>query len=141
MVIAKDNKKLSIKVVGYEFLDAKSEDTGYDYDANWLNCEICYTEGTKEKKYIAPCILTDELETLLFMLKELRDGKSDSYLSNFVESYLIIAVDRAGEDFLFTAKFVDDTNTMYSVTSVVDKKRIDEIISDLQKDMIAFPRR
>ena len=141
MIIAKDNKKLSIRVVGYEFPDAKSEDAGYDYDANWLNCEVCYTEGEKERKYIAPCILTDELETLLFMLKELRDGKSDSYLSNFVESYLIIAVDRAGEDFLFTAKFVDDTNTMYSVTSVVDKKRISEIISDLQKDMIAFPKR
>ena len=141
MIIAKEDKKLSIRVVGYEFPDAKPEDAGYDYDANWLNCEVCYTEGTKEKKYIAPCILTDELETLLFMLKALRDGKSDSYLSNFVESYLIIAVDRAGEGFLFTAKFVDDTNTMYSVTSVVDKKRIGEIISDLQKDMITFPRR
>ena len=141
MIIAKDNKKLSIRVVGYEFPDAKPDGNGFDYDANWLNCEVCYTEGEKERKYIAPCILTDELETLLFMLKELRDGKSDSYLSNFVESYLIIAVDRAGENFLFTAKFVDDTNTMYSVTSVVDKKRIGEIISDLQKDMIAFPKR
>ena len=141
MIITKDNKKLSIKVVGYEFPDAKPDGNGFDYDANWLNCEVCYTEGKKEKKYIAPCILTDELETIVFMLEELRDGKSDSYLSNFVESYLIIAVDRAGENFLFTVKFINDTNTVYSVTSVVDKKRIGEIISDLQKDMITFPRR
>ena len=141
MVIAKDNKKLSIKVIGYEFPDAKTDGVGYDYDANWLNCEVCYTEGEKEKKYIAPCILTDELETLLFMLKELRDGKSDSYLSNFVESYLIIAVDRAGENFLFTVKFIDDTNTMHSVTSVVDEKRMSEIINDLKEDMTIFPRR
>ena len=141
MIIAKEDKKLSIRVVGYEFPDAKSEDAGYDYDANWLNCEICYTEGTKEKKYIAPCILTDELETIVFMLEELRDGKCDSYLSNFVESYLIIAVDRAGENFLFTAKFIDDTNTMHSVTSVVDEKRMSEIINDLKEYMTTFPRR
>ena len=49
MIIAKEDKKLSIKVVGYEFPDAKPDVNGFDYDANWLNCEICYTEGKTER--------------------------------------------------------------------------------------------
>lgn len=141
MIIANKDKKLSIKVVGYEFPDAKSEDAGYDYDANWLNCEVCYTEGEKERKYIAPCILTDELTSLISAMEELSAGKRDSYMSNFVESYLIIAIDKAGNNFLFTIKFIDDNSEMYSVTSVVDEKRIKEIIKDLNEDKKAFPQR
>lgn len=141
MIIANKDKKLSIKVVGYEFPDAKSEGAGYDYDANWLNCEVCYTEGEKERKYIAPCILTDELATLISALEELSAGKRDNYMSNFVESYLIIAIDRACDNFLFTIKFIDDNSEMYSITSVVDEKRIKEIIKDLRKDKETFPER
>ena len=141
MIIAKEDKKLSIRVVGYEFPDAKSEDAGYDYDANWLNCEVCYTEGEKERKYIVPCILTDELASLISAMKELSAGKRDSYMSNFIESYLIIAIDRAGDNFLFTIKFIDDNSEMYSVTSVVDEKRIKEIIKDLNEYKRTFPQR
>ena len=141
MIIANKDKKLSIKVVGYEFPDAKPEDAGYDYDANWLNCEVCYTEGERERKYIAPCILTDELATLISAMEELSAGETDSYMSNFVESYLIIAVDRAGNNFLFTVKFIDDNHDVYSVTSVMDEKRINEIMKDLRKDKEAFPQR
>ena len=141
MIITNKDKKLSIKVVGYEFPDTKPEDAGYDYDANWLNCEVCYTEGEKERKYIAPCILTDELASLISALEELSTGKRDSYMSKFVESYLIIAIDRAGDNFLFTIKFIDDNSEMYSVTSVVDKKRIKEIIKDLNEDKKTFPQR
>jgi hypothetical protein len=141
MIITNKDKKLSIKVVGYEFPDAKPEDAGYDYDANWLNCEVCYTEGEKEGKYIAPCILTDELASLISALEELSTGKRDSYMSNFVESYLIIAIDRAGDNFLFTIKFIDDNSEMYSVTSVVGEKRIKEIIKDLNEDKKTFPQK
>ena len=141
MIIANKDKKLSIRVVGYEFPDAKPEDAGYDYDANWLNCEVCYTEGEKERKYIAPCILTDELAGLISAMEELSVGKRDSYMSNFVESYLIIAIDKAGDNFLFTIKFIDDNSEMYSVTSVVGEKRIKEIIKDLNEDKRAFPQR
>ena len=141
MIITNKDKKLSIKVVGYEFPDTKPEDAGYDYDANWLNCEVCYTEGEKERKYIAPCILTDELASLISAMEELSAGERDSYMSNFVESYLIIAIDKAGDNFLFTIKFFDDNSEMYSVTSVVDKKRIKEIIKDLNEDKKTFPQR
>lgn len=141
MIITNKDKKLSIKVVGYEFPDAKPEDAGYDYDANWLNCEVCCAEGERERKYIVPCILTDELASIISAMEELSAGKRDSYMSNFIESYLIIAIDRAGDNFLFTIKFIDDNSEMYSVTSVVDEKRIKEIIKDLNEYKRTLPQR
>ena len=101
MRIIENNKELSFNICGYQFKQMKSTITEYNYDANWLNCEIEYFENGSRYVYTDSCLLTNELEELIFALSKIIKGEESSYISAFMEPYLKIAIAKVENKMLF----------------------------------------
>ena len=109
MLIEENNKSLRFNVIGYQFPDLHSTKNDYNYDANWLTCEINYFDGENNHNYENPCLLTCEFEELIKALSDILDGEPGGYISEFMEPYLQISISKADDKVMFVIHFVYDT--------------------------------
>ena len=145
MRIIENNKELSFNICGYQFKQMKSTITEYNYDANWLNCEIEYFENGSRYVYTDSCLLTYELEELIFALSKIIKGKESSYISAFMEPYLKIAIAKVENKMLFIVNFVYDTLDgiwkTRKIASVVEVEHAVQILNELKELQRKYPER
>ena len=132
MRILSKNKIMDFSIIGYQFPDYIVSNEGYDYDANWLLCEIKYAEGDYNQVYRDACLLTYELKELTKAMENILNKEDDAYISEFMEPYLKFAIARAEEKVVFTIRYVYDT------TDGRWKERIVSAVMDEVAAMHAF---
>ena len=86
--------QLSISIDSYQYKYLESKPGEFDYDANWLNVAVTYTDTGKEQLSVDPCLLTTELNQVTAEFERIVGGDENSYISNFLEPYLTIAFSR-----------------------------------------------
>ena len=145
MVFIENNKSIQFSINNYEYPTEKSSQKGdFNYDANWLICEIKYTEDDFTEFYSDACLLTYELEELATSLSKILDGKESGYISSFMEPYLQISMARAEEKILFIIHFVYDTTKEWKkrkITSLVEKEYASQILNKLIDLKNLYPER
>lgn len=99
---------IEFTISGYQFPEKKSIKE-FDYDANWLMCEIKYSDAGCSETYKEACLLTYELADLKENLSKIIDGSESSYISDFMEPYLKIAVAKSDEKIVLIFHFAHDT--------------------------------
>lgn len=145
MIIVSNNKSISFNINGYEYPNHKSSSEGYDYDANWLICEIKYSENELNEVYRDACLLTYELEELISALTKILKDEEEAYISDFMEPYLQISIAKVEEKVLFIVQFVYDTSggiwKKRIVSSVVEKESAMRFLDKLVELQKAYPER
>ena len=145
MLIVSRNKIIDFKITGYQFPDYHPSNDDYDYDANWLICEIKYSEDNINQVYSDPCLLTYELQELTESMQKILNYEEDAYISEFMEPYLKISIVRCEEKVVFTIQFVYDTTdenwTTIKVSSVMNEKVATQILNELTEFQYSFPER
>ncbi len=145
MLLRNKIEELSFEVVRYEFPNHKSQEKGYDYDANWLVARITYADGTISREYEDACILTSELEELIHGFSKVVSGVESLYISDFLEPYLKFVIANADEDILLGVEFVYDTNDgiwkSHKIASFIPNETALTYIAELKAMLAQFPER
>ena len=86
MILHQGNKSIEFTIVNYQYPEKRPSKEGFDYDANWLMCEVKYSDAETNETYKDAYLLTDELADMVEELSEIIDGSEDGYISDFMES-------------------------------------------------------
>ncbi len=117
----------------------------FDYDANWLICEVRYSDDETNETYQDACLLTDELEDMVTELSRIFDGSEEGYISDFMEPYLKVAAARVDEKMMIIFQFVYDTTDGIwkdrKVTTLLSQEKAAEVVQDLKEVVSKYPRR
>ena len=145
MLIVSNNKIIDFNITGYQFPNHRPSSDDFDYDANWLICEIKYSEDDLNEEYSDPCLLTYELQELTESMQKILNCEEDAYISEFMEPYLKISIVRCEEKLVFTMQFVYDTtdrnwNTR-KISSIMNEEVAIQMLNELTKLQNAFPVR
>lgn len=139
MILHQENKSIEFTIVDYQYPERKSSEEGFDYDANWLICEVRYSDADRNEIYKDACILTDELADMAEKFSKMLDGAEDRYISDFMEPYLKIAAARANEKIVMTFQFVYDTTGGLwldrKITTLLSKEEATEVVHELREVM------
>ena len=126
-------------------LQHKSQEKGYDYDANWLEVAIQYSNQNEVEGYKDACLLTYELEELIDGLSEVIAAKESLYISDFMEPYLKFAIASTDGKILLGMEFVYEANKTswksHKVSEVITKESAEEIAEELRSMLARFPQR
>ena len=145
MRVLSKKKIMDFSIINYQFPDYIVSGEGYDYDANWLLCEIKYAEGDCSHTYRDACLLTYELQELTNAMESILNKEDDAYVSDFMEPYLKIAIARAEEKVVFTIRYVYDTTDgkwkERTVSSVLDEDMALQAFCELIEFQKAYPER
>ena len=146
MLLIQDDKKLNIKVVGYQF--PKIGKNSHYEDGNWLNVEFTYMSNSQSnpRTSIDACIETWDVDHLAKTLKQLLDGTQTQYVSDFLEPYLELSITRVEDKFQFDCSYCyeidknDDWKT-WEVSTLLDKNQVTELIDELTNTCATYPIR
>ena len=145
MIIRNKNESLSFEIEDYQYPEHKSQEKGYDYDANWLMVAIKYSCEETLEEYKDACLLTYEFEDLYEGFLNVLAGKESLYISDFTEPYLKIAIATADERIVFGMGFVYEANKSVwksrKVSEVFTKEKAEEIVEELRFMLSRFPQR
>ncbi len=117
MRLSKAGKSMEFTISGYQYPEIEFTQGKCGYDANWLVCEVKYTDGNHSETYRDPSIETYDLREIKESLEEIIDGKDEVYVSEFMEPNLQFVIARLDEKIALTIQFV------YDESSDVWKKR------------------
>ena len=92
MIIRNGSKSLSFSIEEYQYPREKSHGDDYNYDANWLDVVIEYSDENENKHYRDACLLTYELAGCVEDIRKIILGEEMLYISDFMEPYLKITV-------------------------------------------------
>lgn len=109
MILHQGNKSIEFTIVGYQYPEAKDSKETFDYDANWLMCELKYSDAEISETYKDACLLTYELEEMADAFSEILDGSEDGYISEFMEPYLKVVAARVDEKIMVIFQFAYDS--------------------------------
>ena len=145
MLITENNKSLSFNITGYQYPDIKSKKKDYNYDANWLICEITYLEDSLREVYEDACLLTCELDEIIEGLSKVIDGEEGGYISEFLEPYLRISITNINDNIIITIHFVyevsDKAWKKRKVSCAINKEDAAKILCELQDFKKMYPER
>lgn len=145
MIFVENNRSLELNIKSYQFPNERTINKEYNHDANWLVCEIKYSENDFTEVYSDACLLTCELEELADALLKILNGDDSGYISDLIEPYLNISIAKAGEKVLFIVHYVYDTSNgiwrKRKVTSLVDKEYATHILHELVELQKKYPQR
>lgn len=99
---------MEFTVSGYQYPEIESAQGKCGYDANWLVCEVKYTDGNHSEMYRDPCLETYDLRGITESLDEVIEGKEEVYVSEFAEPNLQFVIARLDEKIALTIQFVYD---------------------------------
>ena len=74
MILHQGNKSIEFTIVNYQYPEKRPSKEGFDYDANWLMCEVKYSDAETNETYKDAYLLTDELADMVEELSEIIDG-------------------------------------------------------------------
>lgn len=139
MILHQGNKSIEFTIVNYQYPEKRPSKEGFDYDANWLMCEVKYSDAETNETYKDACLLTDELADMVEELSEILDGSEDGYISDFMEPYLKVAASRADEKIVIIFQFVYYTTDGIwrdrKITTLFSKEEATEIVQVLRELM------
>ena len=145
MIIRSKDTSLSFEIDDYQYPEHKSQEKGYDYDANWLEVAIQYSNQNEVKEYKDTCLLTYELEELIDGLSEVIADKESLYISDFMEPYLKFAIASTDGKILLGMELVYEANKTswrsHKVSEVITKESAEEIAEELRSMLARFPQR
>ena len=154
IVLTEPGKRLEFDIIGYEFSDTVSEESGFD--ANWLLFGFTYTvfpsetdPGAENKAgqtfvYEDASMLTWELKALYEDIGGLLDGSRDTLATDFTEPYLSIELGAAGDRFGIKVRFVYDTEKEWKELSVgqyLTRQELSDLAEELKEMYRRFPQR
>ena len=117
---------------------------GYDSDANWLNCEFKFFENDNEATCVDPCLSTWELIDLIIELSCIIKGQKTSYVSDFMEPYLELDIERLQDKIRFKIRFEYDSREdgkTWEVTSLMEIEDAKKILEELREFQRFYPVR
>ena len=136
MILYEGNKSIEFTILGYEFPEVFSREQ-YNYDANWLVCNICYTEEGKKEFYKDPCLLTSELYKLRVGMEQIVSGTITEYRSSFIEPSLEIHISRQKKYMMFRLKFSYQIScndrTSRQILSYINEEDIMPLLDDIKR--------
>ena len=139
MILHQGNKSIEFTIVNYQHPEKRPSKEGFDYDANWLMCEVKYSDAETNETYKDACLLTDEPADMVEELSEILDGSEDGYISDFMEPYLKVAAAREDEKIVIIFQFVYDTTDGIwrdrKITTLLSKEEATEIVQVLRELM------
>ena len=145
MILHQGNRSIEFTIVNYQYPEKKPSKDGFDYDANWLMCEVDSSDDEVNETYKDPCLLTDELADMVESLSKILNGSEDGYISDFMEPYLKVAAARAGEKIVIIFQFVYDTTDGIwkdrKITTLLSKEEAAEIVQALRELIEKYPVR
>lgn len=109
MILHQGNKSIEFRIASYQYPEKKGSKEKFDYDANWLMCELKYSDAEISEIYKDACLLTYELKEMTDAFSKILDGSEDGYISDFMEPYLKVAAARVDEKIVVIFQFVYDT--------------------------------
>jgi hypothetical protein len=144
MTIQQDNTALTFRVTDYQFPDVEKGQTEFDYDANWLNVEILYSDFTGSYRYLASCIMTVELMELIEGINDVIDGRKFLYISDFMEPFLKFVVGKLGQSISIGIEFIYDTTDVWKSHSLCEALSLQDakmIANELHRIYEQYPER
>lgn len=72
IIIRDEACRIGLTIKGYEFDAGEVED---DFDRNWLNIGVSYSDGVRRSRCTDPCLLTWERDSIISHLQGLLDGE------------------------------------------------------------------
>lgn len=108
MRLSKAGKSMEFTISGYQYPETESAQGKCGYDANWLVCEVKYTDGNHTEIHQDPSLDTYDLREITESLEEIIDGKEEVYVSEFMEPNLQFVMARLDEKIALTIQFVYD---------------------------------
>ena len=146
MLFTQDDKKLGLRVIGYQFPEI-TKNSLYD-DGNWLDLEISYTANSQSNPStrIDACITTCEMQDLTNALLQILQGTQTQYVSDFLEPYLKISITKLAVKFQFDCSYCseidknDDWKT-WEVSTLLDRNQVTELIDELTNTYATYPTR
>ena len=145
VLIVSNNKIIDFNITGYQFPNHRPSSDDFDYDANWLICEITYLEDSLREVYEDACLLTCELDEIIEGLSKVVDGEEGGYISEFLEPYLRISITNINDNIIITIHFVyevsDKAWKKRKVSCAINKEDAAKILCELQDFKKMYPER
>ena len=140
------DNSITLDVARYQFPDSpKSKKDDYNYDSNWLMLSICYTGSGVSTTQEDACLLTYELSELYEELHKLSDAQTGSYISDFMEPYLHIAVLKNDDLYSIAVHFVFDTTDgvwkEWKVCSTATASEYNCLLEELKSLVDKYPQK
>lgn len=140
MILHQGNKSIEFTIAGYQYPETKSLKEKFDYDTNWLMCELKYSDAEICETYKDTCLLTYELEEMADAFSEILDGSEDGYISEFMEPYLKVAAARVDEKIVVIFQYVYDTTDGVwkdrKIKTLLSQESATEMVQSL-KDLVS----
>ena len=146
MVLKQGDKSIEFSIADYQFPEIEpSGEEEFDYDANWLMCEIKYSDGKINKTYMDPCLMADELADMTEELSKILNGSEDGYISSFMEPYLGVAAARAAGKismvFEFNYNVTAEIWEERKITTLLSQEEATEMVQSLKELVEKYPVR
>ncbi len=146
MILHQGNKRIEFTIASYQYPEMEGSKEKFDYDANWLMCDVRYSDDETNETYQDACLLTDELEDMVTEFSGIFDGSEEGYISDFMEPYLKVAAARVDEKkMMIIFQFVYDTTDGIwkdrKVTALLSQEKAAEAVQDLKELVSKYPRR
>ena len=140
------DNSITLDVARYQFPDSpKSKKDDFNYDSNWLMLSICYTGNGVSTTQEDACLLTYELSELYEELHKLSDAQTGSYISDFMEPYLHIAVLKSDDLYSIAVHFVFDTTDgvwkEWKVCSTATASEYNCLLEELKSLVDKYPQK
>lgn len=137
--------QLSISIDSYQYKYLESKPGEFDYDANWLNIAVTYTDAGKDQLSVDPCLLTTELNQVTAEFERIVEGEEISYISDFLEPYLTIAFSRDKNRIAVIIHYVFDTTDgiwkTWKVTQSLSMGEAYAMLDELKRMTEMYPER
>lgn len=137
--------QLSVSIDSYQYKYLESKPGEFDYDANWLNIAVTYTDAGKDQLSVDPCLLTTELNQVTTEFERIVEGDENAYISDFLEPYLTIAFSREKTGIAVIIHYVfettDGTWKTWKVTQFLGMDEAYAMLDELKKMTETYPER
>ena len=145
MTVQNNTRRLSFVIESYQYPHLRSSGRDYDYDANWLDVSIQYSDEEGTYQYLNPCLLTYELESLVDDIADVVSGEESLYISDFMEPYLKISAMRVDNTIMLGLGYVYDTTDgiwkEHKLAEQISFEQANRILDELKSFIERFPNR
>ena len=145
MRLSKAGKSMEFTISGYQYPEIEFAQGKCGYDANWLVCEVKYTDGNHSEMYRDPSLETYDLREITESLEEIIEGKEEVYVSEFMEPNLQFVMARLDETIALTIQFVyDESGEVWKKRKMAVLLTLEEataVLDELKALMKTYPIR
>ncbi|MBQ5994732.1 MAG: hypothetical protein IJL63_02605 [Clostridia bacterium] len=143
MIIKNGDAYLGFSPVDYEFPRLTKEHREYDeVISNWINVRFEYPDNRHKKRTeMCACILTFEIESFIFSLKQLVSGQIIQAQLDAIEPYFNLSAYAYNKMYVIHAKYQTDEDILYEVEQIVGKEQLTDFLIQFEEEFSSFPVR